>query len=154
MGISMSYIKERELALEITNDTFLKFFGTIQKLDVTISLKAWLRKIAVNTAIDYYRKNKKFQNHLEVTGELVLPSNSGYALDDLALQDILDIISRLPEDFKMVFNLYEVEGFSHKEIAEQLGISESSSRVYLTRAKVKLRELVHFHLNDYEGRKA
>lgn len=151
MGISLSYSKDRDLALEITNDAFLKFFGTIKKVENFQTIKAWLRRITVNTAIDYYRRNKKFQNQSDF--EIDIPNQYEVnAISNLGYEDIIRLINQLQEDQKLVFNLYEIEGYSHKEIADRLGITEGSSRVYLTRAKVKLRQLVQTHLNEYEGR--
>ncbi len=151
MGISLSYSKDKMLADEITNDSFIKFFGSIKNFDDFQSVKAWLRRITVNTAIDYFRKQKKFQNHTDVSEETAV-FHEVSALQDLAFQDIIKLINQLQEDHKMVFNLYEVEGYSHKEIGEKLGLTESSSRVYLARAKSQLRKLVSLHLKVYEGR--
>lgn len=151
MGISLSYSKDKMLAAEITNDSFIKFFGSIKKFDDFQSVKAWLRRITVNTAIDYFRKQKKFQNQTDVAEETSV-FHEVNALGDLAFQDIINLLNLLQEDHKLVFNLYEVEGFSHKEIGEKLGLTESSSRVYLARAKSQLRKLVSIHLKEYEGR--
>lgn len=151
MGISLSYSKDKMLADEITNDSFIKFFGSIKKFDDFQSVKAWLRRITVNTAIDYFRKQKKFQNQTDVAEETSV-FHEVNALGDLAFQDIINLLNLLQEDHKLVFNLYEVEGFSHKEIGEKLGLTESSSRVYLARAKSQLRKLVSIHLKEYEGR--
>lgn len=151
MGISLSYSKDKMLADEITNDSFIKFFGSIKNFDDFQSVKAWLRRITVNTAIDYFRKQKKFKNQTDVTEETSV-FHEVSALQDLAFQDIINLINLLQQDYKMVFNLYEVEGYSHKEIGEKLGLTESSSRVYLARAKAQLRKLVSLHLKEYEGR--
>lgn len=151
MRISMSYVKTKELAQEITHDSFLKFFDSVRKNDVLVSIKPWLRKITVNTSIDYYRKNRKFQNHEIADGETPV-FDSEDAEDRLAYEEILELIHRLPADYRLVFNLYEIEGFSHKEIAVKMEITESSSRVYLTRAKNQLRQLIQKHLKEYEGR--
>ena len=151
MGISLSYSKDKMLADEITNDSFIKFFGSIKKFDDFQSVKAWLRRITVNTAIDYFRKQKKFQNQTDVAEETAV-FHEVNALGDLAFQDIVNLLNLLQEDHKLVFNLYEVEGYSHKEIGEKLGLTESSSRVYLARAKSQLRKLVSIHLKEYEGR--
>jgi len=151
MGIGRSYVKSEDLAQEITQDTFLKFFGTVGKLNEETLLKPWLRRIAVNTAIDYYRKNRKFRFQEEIEGHSLLQINEN-ALDQLGYEEILKLLHQLPEDQSLVFNLYEVEGYSHKEIAEKLAITESSSRVYLTRAKQKLRQLIHLNYTVYAGR--
>lgn len=151
MGISLSYSKSRDLALEITNDSFMKCFDSFKKMDQSPSLKPWLRRITVNTAIDYYRKDKRFQNHLEADGDTPV-FDEVFAPDQLAYEDILKLFHHLPEDQHLVFNLYEVEGYSHKEVADRLEITESSSRVYLMRAKSKLRQLIHQHMKEYAGR--
>lgn len=151
MGISLSYSKSRDLALEITNDSFMKCFDSFKNLNHPPSLKPWLRRIAVNTAIDYYRKNKRFQNHLEADGETPVFDEVN-APDQLAYEDILKLLHQLPEDQHLVFNLYEVEGYNHKEVADRLEITESSSRVYLMRAKLKLRQLIQQHMEEYAGR--
>lgn len=151
MGISLSYSKDKALADEITNDSFIKFFGSIKKFEDFQSVKAWLRRITVNTAIDYFRKQKKFQNQTDVSEEPGV-FHEVNALQDLAFQDIINLINLLQDDHKMVFNLYEIEGYSHKEVGEKLGLTESSSRVYLARAKSQLRKLVSLHLKEYEGR--
>lgn len=151
MGIGLSYVKSRDQAQEITQDSFMKFFDSLKKMDQAPSVKPWLRRITVNTAIDYYRKNKRIQNHEEADGETPV-FDPVYAPDDLAYEEILKLLYQLPEDQQIVFNLYEVEGFSHREVAEQLNITESSSRVYLTRAKTKLRQLIKLHLKEYAGR--
>jgi len=151
MGISMSYSKDRDIALEICNDSFMKFFDSIKKLEDAQSLKPWLRRITVNTSIDYYRKNKKFQNNVEADGNTeAYHDESG--LDALGFQDILKLINQVQENHRLVFNLYEIEGYSHREIAHKLHITESSSRVYLARAKKQLRYLVALHIKEYEGR--
>uniref|UniRef100_UPI0040480608 RNA polymerase sigma factor n=1 Tax=Algoriphagus sp. TaxID=1872435 RepID=UPI0040480608 len=151
MGIGRSYVKSEDLAQEITQDTFLKFFDTVGKINEETLLKPWLRRIAVNTAIDYYRKNRKFRFQEEIEGHSLLQINEN-ALDQLGYEEILKLLHQLPEDQSLVFNLYEVEGYSHKEIAEKLAITESSSRVYLTRAKQKLRQLIHLNYTVYAGR--
>lgn len=151
MGISLSYAKSRDIALEITNDTFLKGFDSLQKIQEIPSPKAWLRRICVNTAIDYYRRHKKFQNHTEADGDTPV-FDPVYAPDQMNYQELIRLIQHLPEDHQLVFNLYEVEGYSHREIAERLEITESSSRVYLTRAKTRLRQLIQNHFKEYAGR--
>jgi RNA polymerase sigma-70 factor (ECF subfamily) len=110
-----------------------------------------LRRIAVNTAIDYYRKNQKFRLHEEAEG-IRVPVVEENAIEQLGYQEIIALLQQLPADQQLIFTLYEVEGYSHKEIADKLSISESSSRVYLTRAKHKLRQLIHLHYTVYAGR--
>lgn len=151
MGISLSYAKDRDLAQEIVNDSFLKFFGAVTNFEEFQSVKSWLRRITVNTAIDFYRKNKRIREQMEINEQTEV-FHEVNALGDLAYENLIALLNQLPEDQKLVFNLYEVEGYSHREIGVKLNITESSSRVYLARAKSKLRQLVQIHLKEYAGR--
>ncbi|MEO1487456.1 MAG: RNA polymerase sigma factor [Bacteroidota bacterium] len=140
MAICMAYCSDRTIAQEVVDDTFIKVFESINSYDSNRPFKSWLRRIAVNCAIDELRRNKKHMNHLDITeynGEL--PNVD--LVDTLTVQDIHKMLSELPELLKVVFNLYEIEGYSHREIAKLLDIGESSSRTYLVRAKKQLRRL-------------
>ena len=151
MGIGRSYVKSEDLAQEITQDTFLKFFDSVEKLEQNPVITPWLRRIAVNTAIDYYRKNQKFRFHEEADGNRLLVEQEN-AIEQLGYQEIITLLQQLPHSGVEGEPSVEVDGYSHKEIAERLSISESSSRVYLTRAKHKLRQLIHLHYSVYAGR--
>jgi RNA polymerase sigma-70 factor (ECF subfamily) len=148
LSVAVIYSKNREEATEIVNDSFIKVFSEIGKFDVNLPFKGWLRKIVINTAIDRFRKHHKFLTFYEPETFLIPDENPGI-ISHLTAQDILNLLNRLPEIQKMVFQLYELEGYSHDQIASMLRIPESTSRVYLTRAKKKLRELfpAYFTLN-------
>lgn len=137
------YTYSNDEAVSILNDSFLKVFTSIEKkrYNRTIPFKNWLRRILINTAIDHYRKNIKHLNHLDIeeSNEIFADIN---VIDNLTAEDILSLLDQLPEIQRIVFNLYEIQGFKHNEISEKLLISESSSRVFLTRAKKKLRVLI------------
>lgn len=146
ISVALLYTTNREEAGEIVNDSFMKVFSEIRKLDNTKSFKAWFRKIVINTAIDKFRRNLKHKDSQELP--MWLPSCSPGALSTLTASDIISMVSTLPPIHKVVFCLYDVEGFDHKEIAKRIGIPESSSRVYLTRARKRLRELYEINFND------
>ena len=146
MAISLTYCTDRCVAQEITDDSFMKVFNSIDKFNNKLPFKAWLRRITVNTAIDNYRRNKKHMNHLDISESSIgLPTAD--MIDQLTIDDIDKLIGQLPDVLKMVFNLYEIEGYDHQEIARSLNISESSSRTYLMRAKIKLGKLVKKHFD-------
>ena len=109
--------------------------------DITKPFKAWLRTIVVNTAIDRRRKDLKHQLNVELdnAGPIISHVN---AMDSLGVQDILNMMKELPVMQITIFNLYEIDGYNHDEIADMLNIPASSSRVYLSRAKEKLRKLI------------
>ncbi|MEM9361892.1 MAG: RNA polymerase sigma factor [Bacteroidota bacterium] len=144
IAICLAYCKDKDIAKEVVNDIFMKVFDNIQSYDPMQPFKGWLRRIAVNSSIDELRKNKKHMNHLNIAEPATeLPSID--LVDNLTVDEIYQFLSQLPEILRIVFNLYEVEGYSHKEIANLIGIGESSSRTYLARAKKNLRSIASKH---------
>jgi RNA polymerase sigma factor (sigma-70 family) len=141
LSVALIYNHQRSDALEVVNDSFMKVFSKIGKYDTTKPFQGWLRKIVINTSIDQLRRNNK--NYLFVEAEkFPIQDETPVTMNHLAAQDIVKILNLLPHLHKTVFCLFELEGYNHEEIAQQLGIPESSSRVYLTRAKKQLRELL------------
>lgn len=152
MGICLRYAYTKTDASEILNDSFLKVFNNINNFNEELHFKPWLRKIIVNTAIDYYRKNAKFNSMLEIE-EAEREGFNIEAIDTLTYHDLIKILDDLPEPYRLIFNLYEIEGYTHKEIAEKTELNESTSRSYLARAKKKLRILVEHHFEMKDERK-
>jgi len=140
MGISLRYSLTREDALEVVNDAFIKVFNAINNYNNDRPFKAWLRTILVNTAIDRRRKDLKFRLNVELDN--AMPVIGADAMDTLTVQDILKMMNDLPPIQMTIFNLYEIDGYNHEEIGELLAIPASSSRVYLSRAKEKLRTII------------
>ncbi len=140
LSVCMSYCENRDDALEIMNDGFLKVFNNLDKLDNIERIKPWLRRIMINVAIDFFRKNAKKQS-TQLT-ENIADDNYGEAsvYAKLSSEDIMAAVQSLPTNFRLVFNLYAVEGYSHKEIGELLKIAESTSRANLSLANGLLRE--------------
>lgn len=138
MSIALRYAYSHEEAAEITNDSFLKAFRHVKEYNIKKSFRAWFRTILVRTAIDYYRRNKQVNETLSVENAPE-PSIDDDAYQQLKLEDIMRMLGTLPEMLRLTFNLFEIEGFSHKEIAQKLDISESASRANLSRAKKMLR---------------
>ena len=150
LTIAMIYNSPRDEAMDVVNDSFVKVFSEIRKFDNTQPFKGWLRKVVINTTIDRYRKNLKKHSFCDIESIQLFDENPGI-ISKLTAQDILILLNKLPDLHKMVFQLYEIEGYSHEKIGAMLNIPESSSRVYLTRTKKKLRELFPVYFNmDYE----
>jgi len=151
MSITLRYTKSREEAIEVLNDSFLKVFENINKFDLNRSFKSWFRQITVNTSIDQYRKSKKLIQTNDIEDhekDLHDPDR----IEDMEVEDLLNLLYSLPDHYRLIFNLYEIEGFDHNEIAEKLGISDSTSRANLSRAKKLLRELFkEQYYNTYAG---
>jgi RNA polymerase sigma-70 factor (ECF subfamily) len=142
LTIAVRYTGSRCEAIEVVDDSFMKVFDKIILYNNEQSFKGWLRKIVINTAID---KNRKQQGRnikeKKINGRDVLSNATNDTDSGLYVTELLELIRCLPYLHRSVFNLFEIEGFSHKEIAELLQIPESSSRTYLTRAKRELRGL-------------
>jgi RNA polymerase sigma factor (sigma-70 family) len=141
MGVALRYCINRDDAMEAVNDSFIKVFNTMAQYQLEKPFKAWLRTIVVNTAIDRRRKELKHQLNIELDSALPLSSGT-YIVEGINAQDILKLMDNLPAIQRTVFNMYEIDGYSHDEIAAMVAIPASSSRVYLTRAKEKLRKLL------------
>ena len=141
MGICLRYSRTREEAVEIVNDGYIKIFTKLDKYSKGLSFKGWLRRIMINSAIDYYRRNEKHYHNLDISyGQYETENES--VLDQLAEEDIIAAIQSLPPSYRMVFNLYVIEGFKHEEIANQLNISSGTSKSNLSIARVKLQKIL------------
>ena len=141
MSICVRYTKTPDDAMEVVNDSYLKMFDSLKSFDKSKPFKSWFARILVNTAIDDFRKSKKFNSHsaMDVIPD---PDSQEPEIDqELNAEDIISLFSQLPDNLRITFNLHEIEGYSHQEIANMLGIETSSSRANLTRAKSMLRNL-------------
>jgi len=139
MSICLRYANNKEEAKEILNDSFLKVFDKIHHLSPPYQFKAWLRRILINTAIDYLRRNKPFlysADSSEVRGIYVEPT----AFEHLSAQELLQMVQELPPTYRTVFNLFAIEGYSHEEIAEMLQISVGTSKSNLHKARQALQK--------------
>ena len=150
MSICLRYAPTREGALEVLNDGFLKVFTRIDQYDPAQPFKGWLRRILINAAIDHYRQEVRHHHHEDIEqAEKTVVTESADAFSQLAHEDLLALVQRLSPAYRLVFNLYVMEGFTHEEIADQLGISIGASKSNLARARENLRQLVK-HLNNDE----
>lgn len=153
MAIVIRYMKHEMEAEELANECFVKIFNKITTFslheDTAIlekTFKSWIARIAVNTSIDALRVRKQ----MYMLDDLNSNDTIHYAVDNgsrLEYEDMLSLIQQLPDIQRSIFNLYEIEGYSHEEIGKELGIPESTSRTYLTRAKQKLRKLYISQVN-------
>jgi RNA polymerase sigma factor (sigma-70 family) len=149
MSVCGRYASRYEDASEILNDGFLKIFKEIHHFkpaysDVISSFKGWLRKIMVYTAIDHYRKNNKHKNVTDLDTVVIhLQTNDATAFDKISYDEIIRFIQNLSPAYRIVLNLFIVEGFGHEEIAVQLGISIGTSKSNLARARKQLQKILH-----------
>jgi RNA polymerase sigma-70 factor (ECF subfamily) len=144
MGVCLRYMEDEAAAKDVLQESFIRIFHNMDKYVKKGSFEAWLTRIAVTSALMELRKNKRFPFHVE------LEANHGNAIREnvhaettLNEEDILAMIHELPEHYRVIFNLYVIEGFTHAEIADLLEIGESTSRTKLTRARQKMQEIYH-----------
>lgn len=151
LGLCRRYTGCREEAEDVFQETFIRVFQNICQLSDIGHLEQWIRKIAVNTAVNYYHKNKRHHHVLESNGFHHSNDDHELILSHFSDEQLISLINSLPDGYRMVFNLYVVEGYSHAEIAEQLSISEATSRSQLNRAKQTLKnKLKAFGVLKYE----
>lgn len=143
-GIALRYVSNSLWADDIVQDSFIKIFNKIKSFDSKGSFEGWITRITINTALDFIKKSKKIKeiekegsNHL-ITDESDLEPYSKPTIDEMLLA-----IEKLPMGYKLVFNMYIIDGFPHKEIAHILKISEGTSKSQLSKAKVLLRKYLN-----------
>lgn len=142
ISIALRYAGNKEEAEEIINDGFLKVFGKLKMYDFNKSFKGWVRRIIINTSIDYYRGKKQTEKGsvcLEDASDIVYKYD---IISKLTADQVLTLLQQLPNKYRLTFNLYELEGYSHQEISKIMDIPMGTSRSNLTRAKNLLREKV------------
>lgn len=147
MAVVLRYVTMEVEAEEAVNESFVKVFRKIETFEMHEEeealekmFRSWLARIAVNTSIDLLRA-KKPTNFIEDTSDEDMRSHTVVMTDRLGVEDIMKLLKQLPDVQRSIFNLFEIEGYSHEEIGEMLNIPESTSRTYLTRAKQRLRKL-------------
>lgn len=132
--LCLRYVRETSEAEDVMISGFMKAFDKIDTYSGKGSLGGWLRKIMINQALEHLRKNKTMYLEVDLEAMQYQPQAS-VSSDQLEAEDLMKIICKLPLGYRTVFNLYAIEGYSHKEISELLGISENTSKSQLSRAR-------------------
>jgi RNA polymerase sigma factor (sigma-70 family) len=139
LAVCMRYAKDRMEAEDSLQMGYIKIFQKISEYRGEGSFEGWMRRVMVNTAIESYRKNIKSLNVVSIDDAYEQPS-TGIDLNKLGMQDLMKVIQNLADGYRMVFNMYAIEGYSHREISEMLGISEGASKSQLSRARAILKQ--------------
>ena len=140
-GLCLKYANDRDDAKDIMQDAFIKVFQKIDQYSEKGSFEGWVRRIMVNTALEKYRSQVdtfSLDERMPLSDEGLQSS----VIENLTADDLLGLVQTLTPQYRMVFNLYAIEGYNHKEIGEMLGISEGTSKSNLSRARVILQEKV------------
>lgn len=140
MTVCLRYMKGRQEAEDVLQDGFVKVFQKVHLYENSGSLEGWIRRIIVNTALDQLRKNSKFGYMDDVDEVGYKIENNSYTFENLVAQDLMKMIDQMPNGYKVVFNMFAIEGYSHKEIGEMLGISENTSKSQYLRARDYLKK--------------
>jgi RNA polymerase sigma-70 factor (ECF subfamily) len=146
LGVCFRYSKSRDDAEDILQEGFIKVFQKINDFKGTGVFEGWLRRIMVNTAINHYKSNLKYNFHDELKDDLNGYEDQGInsiILDEeIPREQLLNIIQLLPNGYRMVFNMFVFDGLTHKEIADELAISENTSKSQLSKARKMLRKVI------------
>lgn len=152
MGVCMRYKKDEDEAASVLNMGFLKILNNIDKYRPEVPFEAWIRRIMINTVIDEFRKNRKVRElieHTDFSDHQAINLEVDYnAADQMFDAEHLEaFIKKLPPVTQKVFNLYAVDGYTHKEVGEFLGISDGTSKWHLSSARKKLAEMIQQAIN-------
>ncbi len=139
--VCLRYAVDEDEALDILHEGFIKVFRHISKYTIGTSLPAWIRRIMVNTSIDYYRKKARRRTE-DLDNARAAVNGEPDVVSSMSADEIISALQELSPAYRAVFNLYVIDGYAHKEIAEQLGITESTSRSNLVKARTKLRSIL------------
>lgn len=142
MAVCLRYVKDTEDARDLLQEGFIKVFTHIRKFTGDGSFDGWVRRIFVNCALERLRQYDVLKNTDDITGIEFADVPDEATVSDISADEIMQYIRALPDGFRTVFNLFAIEGYSHKEIGEQLQISESTSRSQYMRARKMLQKMI------------
>ena len=146
-AVCLRYAGNSDDAQDILQDGFVKIYKNLSRFRSEGSFEGWIRRIFVNTAIEHLRR-RKFLKPIDEKAENTLPYKEVTVLDSLGEKDIMNLISELSPGYRTVFNMYVVEGYTHKEVGDILGISEGTSKSQLARARMILQDKVVKFLDE------
>ncbi len=153
MGVCIRYLSRSDLANDALQQSFLTVFEKLDLFDFKGSFEGWVRRIVINTCLDLLRKQKSFKyGYTEVPlDEMNNDPGVNSEIDrEHDAQFLLDLISELPAGYRLVFNMFAIEGYSHKEISQKLGMTESTSRSQFRKAKIKLKSMLEIAAKESE----
>ena len=152
LGICMRYAQNKQDAEDIFQEGFIKILHNLNNLKENDKIVPWMIRIMANTAINYLKAQQRlgeneFNDNTDFNTEELKEDNDDLLLDMITVDELYELIGQLPQGYKTVINLYAIENYSHKEIANMLGISESTSKTQYQKAKAKLKKMIMEKLN-------
>ena len=138
--VCIRYVGDRTVAEDVLQEGVVALFAKLETYSGSGSFDGWARRIFINASLMYLRKNDVLKDSQDITEIRKMSSDGENALERIGYKELMGLITTMPVGFRTVFNLYVLEGFSHKEIADMLGITESTSRTQLSRGRIWLQE--------------
>ncbi len=134
-GVCLRYAKNRNDAQDLLHDGFIKVYTSLTEYKNEGSFEGWIRRIMINTAINFYKRNSRYFFSMNDTEELLFDSYHDGIIEQISTLELLGYINNMPDGYRIVFNMYVIEGYQHNEIAEKLGISAATSKTQLMKAR-------------------
>lgn len=142
MGVCLRYAQDRDEAQDMLQDGFIKIFQKMGTYSGKGSFGGWLHRAMVNTCLDHIRKNSKYKYKVEIEKVEAEMYQSESALSAIRTKELLQLVKELPEGYRIVFNMFAIEGFGHKEIAKELNITENTSKSQYRKARLHLQKAI------------
>lgn len=142
MSVCMRYAGDREKAQDLLQDGFVKVFVHLDKFKNEGSFEGWIRRTMVNTALDELRKRNRLQVDADISEAEYLAGAAETLTSKMRVEEMMNIIQEMPTGYRTVFNMYAIEGYSHQEIADELGVSESTSKTQYRKARSYLMNII------------
>lgn len=142
MGVCYRYVNDTETSADLLQEGFIKVFQNLDSYTGVGSFEGWIRKIMVNTALEYLRKNDVLREAADLDHIAELSQSDCSVVSSMTADELMKLVQELPPGFRTVFNLFAIEGYSHKEIGDMLDITESTSRSQYTRARQLLQKKI------------
>ena len=142
MTVCMRYASDRELAEDLLQDGFIKVFSNLVRFEAKGSFEGWVRRTMVNTCLDHIRRQKKSFADVDISEAEYLVGDAEKAFGKLRAEELMKLIEAMPTGYRTVFNLYVIEGYSHQEIADELGVTESTSKTQFKKARNYLMNVI------------
>ena len=141
-AVCLRYAPDRMLAEDFLQEGFVKVFTRLDQFNGQGSLEGWVRRVMVNTALQYLRSQKNAPQEVDIEHSQHVSNGDSGVLDSLAVEELTKMVQKLPTGYRMVFNMYVIEEYTHKEIAAELGITEGTSKSQLARARGLLQKMI------------
>lgn len=142
MTVCLRYVSDYERAQDVLQDGFVKVFRNLDKFKNEGSFEGWIRRTMINTALDDLRREKSNFIDVDISEAEYLSSDDEKSLSKLRVDELMKIIQNMPTGYRTVFNMYAIEGFSHQEIADELGVTESTSKTQYKKARTYLMKII------------